>query len=71
MKYLLAFVVCMFMVGCASISEYNQGCRDGVGAVRVNGQSIVPNEKSKNKFCDALDEEHRAEKKLERQGKRN
>jgi hypothetical protein len=67
MKYfmLLGFTL---LTSCASVSEYNQGCRDGIGAVRVDGYSVVPTEKSKNDFCSALDEDRRTKDRLERQG---
>ena len=68
MKYLFVLVIPIFTVGCASVSEYNQGCRDGIGAVRVDGYSVVPTEKSKNDFCSALDEDRRTKDRLERQG---
>jgi len=66
MKYLFVLLIILFS-GCASVSEYNQGCRDGIGGVRVDGRSVVPSEKSKNDFCNALDQLHKQGKQIERE----
>ena len=62
MKYL--FVLALLMSGCAHVSEYNQGCRDGVTeAARLRGDSsmsggshdIGVNEGVTEYFCNMLD----------------
>ena len=64
MKYLFVLMVFIFS-GCASISEYNQGCRDGVKGVLADDSS-----RDINKYCDGLDVAHREKERLERQGNR-
>jgi uncharacterized protein YceK len=63
-KLLICLIALSSLAGCASISEYNKGCRDGV---KTYGSSGL-NEKTINEGCDALDAKQRAEQRSERQG---
>lgn len=40
MKKLFCLIV-LALSGCASVSEYNQGCRDGVGGMRNMFSNVV------------------------------
>ena len=51
------------MVGCASVSEYGQGCREGIDAVSHLEYGAVV------KTCSELESLHNQKEKLERQGK--
>lgn len=48
----LLILVLLTLTGCSTISEYNQGCRDGVSAVQGHSEST-------NKLCDGLDAMHK------------
>lgn len=64
MKYVLGLMICCSMVGCASVSEYAQGCREGIDAVsHMEYGSVI-------KTCNELESLHNQKEKLERQGKR-
>ena len=59
------FIIGLFLLtGCASISEYNRGCRDGVTGIGLENAS-----KDKiNSYCNGLDSVHKDKEKLERPG---
>ncbi len=48
MKYLI--ILSMLFSGCATVSEYQKGCRDGIEAVAKNSL-----ERDRNAFCYALE----------------
>jgi hypothetical protein len=56
----------LLFTGCSTISEYNQGCRDGIWAVRINGVGPLGSEKHRDEFCNGLDIQHRTKLALER-----
>lgn len=52
-------LISSLLTGCASVSEYNQGCRDGLEKVYpVNYQK-----ESRNAFCSELDRMHKEQQK--------
>lgn len=57
MKYFILFT--LIFSGCASISEYNQGCRDGISSVNINHQGMLGPSKGIDDFCDGLDSMHK------------
>lgn len=71
MKYIALFF--LMLSGCASISEYNMGCRDGVtqaalakgeNSKNANGvHAIGLNDDVTAYFCDMLDAQRRAKEK--------
>lgn len=61
MKIVLCLLVLLF-TGCATISDYNQGCRDGISA-----SDDKYSEKDRNRLCDDLDQAHRAKEADKRQ----
>lgn len=48
--------------GCSTVSQYDQGCRDGIDGIRINGSELATEEYRHN-YCDGLE----AKKNLERQ----
>lgn len=54
MKYFYVAILAGFLAGCAHISEYNQGCRDGVTII---GLENATKEKIDN-YCNILDATH-------------
>jgi hypothetical protein len=50
------------IVGCAHISEYNQGCRDGLVENTLHDYGRV-NKDWVDNYCDSLDGIHKAEQK--------
>ena len=55
MKFAIAIVILCVLSSCASISEYNQGCRDG-----VNGIGLENGSKEKiDRYCSDLDSLHK------------
>jgi uncharacterized protein YceK len=64
-KLLICLIALTSLAGCASISEYNKGCRDGVKTYGSSGLD----EKTIDEGCNALDAKQRAEQ-HERQGGR-
>jgi hypothetical protein len=58
MKYLL--IPLILLSGCATVSEYNQGCRDALTAAYGQPESIT------NPYCDYLDKEHQMKKNLQK-----
>lgn len=59
MKYLL--VLLMALTGCASISEYNQGCREGLRGLPETNPSLIADEESIVYYCTELDANYRRE----------
>lgn len=51
-------LVALMLTGCASVSDYNQGCRDGVIGVGFKNYS----EKEVNKYCDGVEAKRKLEK---------
>lgn len=68
MKYII--VLCLLLTGCATVSEYDQGCRDGIESVRINGNGPVGSKEGRERFCDDLDRLHRDKKEVEGRGRR-
>jgi len=54
MKLVAIFALSIAMTGCAHISEYNQGCRDGL---ENSGFGVLPS--WRDKFCNDLDGLHK------------
>ena len=55
MKVSILLIMVSVLVGCASVSPYNQGCRDGIQSYNTLGDS-----KDLNKFCDDLESANKA-----------
>jgi len=51
-------LIALMLTGCASVSDYNQGCRDGVEGVGFRGYEA----KEINKYCDGLEAKRKLEK---------
>lgn len=66
MKYI--YLLTLFLVGCsgAKISDYNQGCRDGINAFVEQSLHAGIEEKVVEKGCDGLDALHDAKKETNR-----
>lgn len=62
-KIILCAIVLLNLVGCATVTPYEQGCRAGV--TRWN-ENQIPNQKKVNEFCNDLD---RLNKALEKAGR--
>ena len=68
MKYFL-LVTLLFLNGCATaVSEYNQGCRDGIDtAVKASNIIFVENHivniDGRNKICNYLEAKHKEQNK--------
>lgn len=63
MKYLIVLVIAFMISGCASVSEYNQGCRDGVEGIGLEKAT----KDGINGYCNELDALHRQKERM-RQG---
>ena len=51
-KYIfLSLVISTILTGCASVSPYGQGCRDGVNGIGLEKGS----EKAIDQYCDGLE----------------
>ena len=59
MKYLA--ILLLVMSGCASLSEYNKGCRDGIKLYSVGNGTFTKDQSSNEEFCNALDKLHQAD----------
>lgn len=46
---LLIMFITISLVGCSTVSDYNQGCRDGVTGLGVKTKNVNP-------YCDGLDQ---------------
>lgn len=57
----------IFLTGCATVSEYNKGCRDGINSVRVDGQSLQGDHETPEQFCNRLDQRHQSENRVDSQ----
>jgi hypothetical protein len=66
MKYIYLFT--MFLVGCsgAKISDYNQGCRDGINAFVEQAVHASVEQSVLEKGCNGLDEIHNLKKETNR-----
>ena len=53
MKIVICIIV-LSLSACASVSEYNQGCRDGIRSVTDTFENV----KDVNGYCDKLDKTH-------------
>jgi hypothetical protein len=60
MKIVICLIVMSALTGCASISEYNQGCRDGIENLKIGSLKQF-----RENYCNALDKQHKAEKKID------
>lgn len=60
----IIILVALMLTGCASVSEYNQGCRDGVSELYSASAS-----KATKEYCDGLEAKRKVEKET-REGKR-
>jgi hypothetical protein len=60
MKYV---ILMLLMSGCATVSDYNQGCRDALDESGLSNNQ----EKNRSVFCDRLEDLHKAEKKMGKQ----
>lgn len=67
-------LILLVTASCASISEYNQGCRDGLGGIRVfngdiylNSQIERQNLKEYEEYCDQLEEKRTLDRQIKRQ----
>lgn len=68
MRIFIAILLAIFS-GCATVSEYNQGCRDGVTVKNVLlYDDTKQSEKEISDFCDKLDSQHRAQMRREHPG---
>lgn len=56
MKTTLCLLALLF-TGCASISDYNRGCRDGIKELPIDSSSEF-----REKYCNALDQKYRIKK---------
>lgn len=56
MKYVIAF--CLLIMGCSTISEYNQGCRDGI----KGWTEYTTHPDLFDRYCNHLDIQHNKEK---------
>lgn len=59
MKYFI--VLCLLFSGCATVSQYNQGCQDGVSGLirKYNTDGIsLENQEVLKKYCDRVESEH-------------
>lgn len=65
MKLLLIITSILLLGGCASVSEYGQGCRDGVGMMHPFEDYHLVAE-----HCDRIEEMYRHGKVVERLGSR-
>lgn len=56
MKYLILSL--LFMCGCATVSDYNQGCRDGLdgAAVQLTQRNIKVDVGGRDRYCNHLEE---------------
>ena len=70
MKTVIICLISLLFVGCASVSDYNQGCRDGVRVFLTQNLKAGYEDGWINKGCDAL-ELKRKEQKESREGKRS
>jgi hypothetical protein len=68
MKYVI--VLAALMSGCATVSEYNRGCRDGISNFDAFNDIKVVDERVNN-YCDILEKLKDNEKRVERQMNRN
>jgi hypothetical protein len=53
MKYLIIGLV--ILSGCATVSEYNQGCRDGLNGLPVKPELAEVYDKAVIGYCNQLD----------------
>ncbi len=59
MKYLI--VLCLLLSGCATVSEYNQGCRDGIGLLPENWNGGPMSEPDMvNHYCNSIERKREA-----------
>jgi hypothetical protein len=58
----------LMLTGCASVSDYNQGCRDGINGLE-GAPGLSVDEKKTDKYCNDLENEHKLKKEI-KEGKR-
>lgn len=66
MKLLFALMLVIFS-GCATVSEFDQGCREGKKQTIINYQ-LDETYKTVNEECDKLDAEHKAQMRKDHPG---
>ena len=59
---MLIFTVLSTLSGCATVSEYNKGCRDAMANILVNGVGQLGTPEVQEQYCNGLTTQYEDEK---------
>jgi hypothetical protein len=64
-KIIFGTIILSILSGCATVSEYNQGCRDGIDEASKNPSGFLDvDARQRDELCNKLDDLHKYEKKI-------